>query len=316
MFTPWCFQAAGAAIPPVLSSLNYDLADTLGGDSITITGTSLGSAVSCTVGGTSASITANTPTSLTFTMPAKTAGTYNVQVTTAGGSSNTLAIEAWAPDTDATCTLLLEKPGYNTGSGTWAARVGTNATGSPASPTFGGAPVFDGTGYLDSANLASYINASGGTVAAVASSTNNTSLSITSPYDNPNLLTNATQGTLGLSRGALASVNGWMFHVYDSTAYRTAHVSLADTTGMHSVIGRFDASSLDLIVDNGTPVAASPAPTAGWGTTSGASRIGANWDAAKSFRGTCNAFCLLNAKASSTFVTKFHKWSRVRHGVS
>lgn len=99
------FAAGGGVATPVLTSLNYDLADTAGGDAITITGTDLGSASDCEVdngfGGAwqSASITANTATSLTFTMPATLngAGSYLVRVTTAGGVSNTLAIEAWSP---------------------------------------------------------------------------------------------------------------------------------------------------------------------------------------------------------------------------
>lgn len=82
---------------PVLTSLDYDLADKAGGDTVTITGTDLDSATDVTVGGTSASITANTSTSLSFTMPAKTSGTYDVEVTTAGGTSNALSIEAWSP---------------------------------------------------------------------------------------------------------------------------------------------------------------------------------------------------------------------------
>lgn len=83
---------------PVLTSLDYDLADVQGGDSITITGTGLGSASSCTVGGTSATITANTATSLTFTTPAKTAGTYDVEVTTPGGTDTlSSALEFWSP---------------------------------------------------------------------------------------------------------------------------------------------------------------------------------------------------------------------------
>lgn len=83
--------------PPGLGSLDYDQADTAGGESITITGVNLLGASLCTVGLTSASITANTLTQLTFTMPAKTAGTYDVQITTSGGLSNILSIEAWSP---------------------------------------------------------------------------------------------------------------------------------------------------------------------------------------------------------------------------
>jgi hypothetical protein len=80
----------------VLSSLNYDVVDSGGGDSVTITGTDLGSAISCTVDGSGVTITNNTSTSLTFTTPSIAAGTYDVQVTTAGGASNTLSIEAFS----------------------------------------------------------------------------------------------------------------------------------------------------------------------------------------------------------------------------
>lgn len=68
----WCGLAGAAAAAPSLTSLNYDLADSAGGDSVTITGTNLTGATACTVGGVSAAITANTATSLTFTMPALT----------------------------------------------------------------------------------------------------------------------------------------------------------------------------------------------------------------------------------------------------
>jgi len=86
-----------AGIPPVLTSLNYGIADIDGGSTITITGTSLSGATLCTLGSTSCTITANTDTSLTFTTPARSPGTYNVQVTTAGGLSNALLIEVWSP---------------------------------------------------------------------------------------------------------------------------------------------------------------------------------------------------------------------------
>lgn len=86
--------ASGAPLP-VLASLDYDQAST--DDAVTVTGTDLDSAISLTVGGTSATITSNTSTTITFTMPAKSAGSHDVEVTTAAGTSNTLSIEWWAP---------------------------------------------------------------------------------------------------------------------------------------------------------------------------------------------------------------------------
>jgi hypothetical protein len=58
----------------------------LGGTVDTITGTSLDSTISITVGGVSASIISNTSTSLVFTIPAGTVGTQSVIVTTPGGA--------------------------------------------------------------------------------------------------------------------------------------------------------------------------------------------------------------------------------------
>lgn len=84
-------------IRPTLTSLNYTLADTGGGDTITITGKSLDTALSVTVGGTAGTISSATSTSLQFFTPAKSAGTYSVVVTSAGGASNGLNLEFWDP---------------------------------------------------------------------------------------------------------------------------------------------------------------------------------------------------------------------------
>lgn len=82
---------------PKLTSLDYTLADTGGGDTITITGKYLSNATGVTWGGVAGSITGNTATTLTFTTPAKAAGTYSVVVTSNGGISNSLSLESWDP---------------------------------------------------------------------------------------------------------------------------------------------------------------------------------------------------------------------------
>jgi hypothetical protein len=56
------------------------------------TGTGLDGATSVTVGGTSATITDNDATTVTFTTPAKAAGSHDVVVTTAGGPSDALPL--------------------------------------------------------------------------------------------------------------------------------------------------------------------------------------------------------------------------------
>lgn len=63
---------------------------TAGGTIVTITGTNLGGATAVRFGTKSATITANTPTSVTVTSPSG-AGTVGVTVTTPGGTSNPLS---------------------------------------------------------------------------------------------------------------------------------------------------------------------------------------------------------------------------------
>ncbi len=91
-------SASGAPVPaPVLSSVDYDQFDPLGGETITITGTGLAGALHCKVNGSDVTITSNTATTLAFTTPVLVAGTgYTLAVTTAGGTSNSLTLESWS----------------------------------------------------------------------------------------------------------------------------------------------------------------------------------------------------------------------------
>lgn len=81
---------------PNITSLSSTIADAAGGESITLTGTNLGSATACLWDGTACTITNNTSTSLTFTTPAKAAGTYFVRVVTPGGASTLQALDSWS----------------------------------------------------------------------------------------------------------------------------------------------------------------------------------------------------------------------------
>lgn len=83
------------ATPPTITSLAYagdDLAaDTAGGTSITLTGENFESGFNVTVGGTQALTTSyGSATSVSFTAPAKSAGTYDVVVTNPNGLNATL----------------------------------------------------------------------------------------------------------------------------------------------------------------------------------------------------------------------------------
>jgi hypothetical protein len=75
-----------SAAAPTVTAMTYTSDSVLGGTVDTITGTSLDSTISITVGGVSAAIISNTSTTLVFTIPAGTVGTQSVIVTTPGGS--------------------------------------------------------------------------------------------------------------------------------------------------------------------------------------------------------------------------------------
>jgi uncharacterized repeat protein (TIGR01451 family) len=70
-----------------VTSLSPPSGSDAGGQSVTISGTSLSGAVSVLFGGVAAAITANTPTSITVTTPSHAAGAVDVVVHTAGGGA-------------------------------------------------------------------------------------------------------------------------------------------------------------------------------------------------------------------------------------
>ncbi len=72
---------------PAVTGVSPTTGPTTGGTIVTVTGTNLADAVAASVGGDDASIDSDTATSLTLSTPGQPAGTYDVQVTTAGGTS-------------------------------------------------------------------------------------------------------------------------------------------------------------------------------------------------------------------------------------
>ena len=72
---------------PTIISLDPTSGLTAGGNTVTITGTDLNTALAVTFGGTSATFFVNSPTRITATAPAHTAGTVQVLVTTVGGQT-------------------------------------------------------------------------------------------------------------------------------------------------------------------------------------------------------------------------------------
>lgn len=322
-FDKLAFGGGGGTPTPAISSVNYDQWDVLGGGaSIIVTGTDL-SGATVDVSGTSATVTGNTSTNVTFTAPAISAGSKSLTITTAGGTSNALTVETWAPTTSSNAKYLVEEPNYV--SDVWTPRLSPASfgnllsTGAGQPPASGGAPNFDGSGYLTSdvgKQWSSLILDAKGTIACVFASTNTESINNAAPYDAPNMVCNQSDGTFGMSVGKLSAVQGLYAHGFDGAAYNHVFVSGSTNSGTHSGLMRWDGSVgsplLELSLDGGT-FATTAFTGMGVSTVSRLMRIGANWAATMVYRGLVKAIYAAQVAESDVFNTKFRKWAQQRH---
>lgn len=86
---------------PLVTTLSTSTTTTAGGNSVTVTGSNMAGSV-ITIGGVTAPVTANTSTSVTFTVPAGLSGTLAMTITNANGSLTLVNALRVAPATSAT----------------------------------------------------------------------------------------------------------------------------------------------------------------------------------------------------------------------
>ncbi|MBX3205123.1 MAG: IPT/TIG domain-containing protein [Labilithrix sp.] len=325
---------------PELFALDYDLADSAGGDQITISGAYLADAISCEVGGsgtgeswTPATIASNTSGELTFTMPAKSAGMHSVRVSTAAGGSNTLAIEAWSPADEPGCTSFAEAPGYNATSGEWTTRVGPAIVSPPALapakvPALGGAPNFDGSSFLHTQQQTDELIAdSGGTIAIVAAPSAETTgfgSGALSPYQKACLCSKGSSGPFGFCIEDANDVGRrltWFGYDVVAGSYKEATRPNVKPLGSTlSLVGTYVQGVAMMFSVDGSDLASSTAALAEGGHLRyaywDAYFIGANYDTSRQHRGPVRAFAAYATSKDDVFVTRWNKWSRVRHGAA
>lgn len=323
---------------PNLTSLDFDVADTDAGDSITITGTNLSSASSCTVGGTSATITNNTSTTLTFTMPAKAAGSYNVQVTTAAGSSNTLSIEAWNPGqianidgyfdsrkgltlsgSDVTVwTEQSRSTGYNSRASFRPTKVNSVFGANPAVRMNGSQYVADSLRLLDSGTR-------GASVFWVGKWTSSDNTEDVYEGNCPLTVVADSSNNIVVSWGASAGV---ILKKTYSGSWGQAQGGSSLNDGVTRLVGStHDDVSNDLkfyigATQTGGTVSPTYSSSTGWTTIGGAYSDGltagspAIFTAADGFDGDLGAVIIVHAVISSGDRTKLHTWARAGFGAA
>jgi uncharacterized protein YhjY with autotransporter beta-barrel domain len=134
-----------APAAPTVTGISPTSGSTSGGTAVIITGTNFSGATSVNFGGTAASgFTVNSATQITATAPANAAGTVDVTVTTAGGTSSTGAADQFTYATPPAAPVVIAPAnGASTSSVTpsYAGTAGTNLTirvyvdGSPVGTT-------------------------------------------------------------------------------------------------------------------------------------------------------------------------------------
>ncbi|WP_198134517.1 fibronectin type III domain-containing protein [Geotalea uraniireducens] len=124
--------------PPTVTGISPSSGPVAGGTSVTISGANFTSATAVTFGSTNAtSYTVNSATQITATSPAGSAGTVDITVTTAGGTSATGASDQFTYIAAPTVTSISPTSGPTDGS-TSVTITGTNFTGA-TTVTIGGA---------------------------------------------------------------------------------------------------------------------------------------------------------------------------------
>lgn len=128
-YTPTSVTATVTAIPPAVTKVEPVEGPTVGGTSVTITGTELIDATGVSFGSTAAtSYTVNSATQITATAPAGSAGAVDVTVTTPGGTSTTSPSDHYTYIPEPTVTKVEPGEGPLVG-GTPVTITGTNLTG-------------------------------------------------------------------------------------------------------------------------------------------------------------------------------------------
>lgn len=122
--------------PPTVTAVTPNSGATTGGATVTLTGTNFLNASAVSFGGAAAGYAVDSNTQITATSPANAAGTYDVTVTTPGGTSVTSESDQYTYVSAPTVTSISPTAGPAAG-GTSVVITGTNFTGATA-VTFGG----------------------------------------------------------------------------------------------------------------------------------------------------------------------------------
>lgn len=309
--------AAAAATPaPTLSSVDISIGDRAGGVTIVLAGTDLTGTTGVTLGGTACtSVVVDSDIQVTCVTPAKALGTYDIVLTTAGGSDTlSSAYEAWDPS--AMSPTLWVRGDY--AGSPWADESGggnnlTEATNPPAVGTAlnGWDPAdFDGANDNMTApsTAATYFTASAYTVWAVF-------LADTVPADPGAGSRYATECLLSDSDaylGLALTDSGLTWEIADGINPASTVTATFGTAAYHLGLVSASGGTLSVAVDNGTPQTEAYGSI---GALAGTLKVGANFDASAVVDGRLIDFGIC-ATDQSSLRAKLRAYVNTRYGLS
>ena len=249
---------------PTVTSVSPSAGPTGGGTSVTITGTNLTGATAVKFGATNAtSFTVNSATSISSTAPAGSAGTVDVTVTTAGGTSATSANDNYRYAAAPTVASVSPTAGPTAG-GTSVTISGTNLTGA-STVKFGATTATSFT-----INSATSITAT-----APAGSAGTVDITVTTPAG-----TSATSANDNYRYAAAPTVTS--VSPTDGPTAGGTSVTITGTNFTGATAVKFGATNATFVIVNATQITATaPAESAGMvdmtvTTPGGTSATGAN----------------------------------------
>lgn len=322
MRAPFSFIKSSGG-PPTLSSLNYVQGDIAGGGkSILATGTNCASVTAVTIGGNSATITGQTSTTVTFTLPVHASGAVAVSLTNPSGTSGTLAFTYWSPvQITGIDTYLDANKNWAPGASavwtdqnsvrTWSQAVGISQPAQTAS-VFGTLPSLrfarTSPSYLD-ASVTRNFSATGSSAFFVQATTTNVTVATSAPFNVP---MNAI-GWLGGWDGFGLSGGDVALESYDSTGTTSTllkSTSLSLNDGVARMLGATATTAGAATLYVGSSVQATGSSKAPFGY----SRIGVGQGANDGYTGDIGAIVLVSGVITAGDLASLNAWSQQRFG--
>ena len=236
---------------PTVTGVSPTSGPLVGGDTVTISGTNLTNATAVKFGSTNATnITLNTATSITAIAPAETAGTVDITVTTAGGTSATSSVDHYTYLPTPTVTAVSPTAGP-LGAGTPVTITGTNLSGATAVK-------FGGTNATITADTATQITATApagtaGTVDVTVTTAGGTSATSTGDhytYTAAPTITGVSPSAGPLGGGTHVTITGTNLSGATAVTFGTANATItADTaTSITATAPAETAGTVDITV--------------------------------------------------------------------